>query len=89
MMSVTRFVGLDDHQDSVQVCVMDADGQTLANRSVENRWPAIVAVLEDTVEDDDGPLVVKTSIESCSGAAHLAEELIERAGWVVTLARTA
>jgi len=86
MKSVTRFVGLDYHQESVQVCVMDADGQTLANRSVENRWPAIVAVLEDTVEEKEGPLVVKTSIESCSGAAHLAEELIERAGWVVTLA---
>ena len=86
MNSVTRIVGLDYHQQSVQVCVMDQEGQALANRSVENRWQAIVAVLEDTVPEGEGPVVVKTSIESCSGAAHLTEELIERAGWIVTLA---
>lgn len=86
MISVTRFVGLDYHQDSVQVCVMDQDGQALANRSVENRWQAIVAVLEETVADGEELRTVRASLESCSGAAHLAEELIERAGWGVTLA---
>ena len=86
MSSVTRFVGLDYHQDSVQVCVMDQEGQVIANRSVENRWQAIVDVIDETVDAPEGPVIVKTSIESCSGAAHLAEELIEQAGWAVTLA---
>jgi hypothetical protein len=86
MSSVTRFVGWDDHQDAVQVCVMDGEGQPLAIRSVDNRWQAIVAVLEDAAADTEEPALVKASIESCSGAAHLAEELIERAGWAVTLA---
>jgi len=86
MCSVTRFVGLDYHQESVQVCVLDAQGQKLANRSVENRWPAIAAVVHDTVDEPQATVIVRAAIESCSGAAHLAEELLERAGWVVTLA---
>jgi transposase len=86
MKSVTRFVGLDYHQESVQVCVMDEAGKVLANRSVENRWQDMAAVLEDTLCGREEAVMVKASIESCSGAAHLAEELIERAGWAVTLA---
>lgn len=86
MVSVTRFVGLDYHQESVQVCVLDAQGQRLANRSVENRWQAIAAVVRETVDEPQATLIVRAAIESCSGAAHLAEELLERAGWIVTLA---
>jgi transposase len=86
MCSVTRFVGLDYHQDSVQVCVQDERGRRLANRSVANRWQEIVAVLRDAAEHAEQPVCVKAAIESCSGAAHLAEELMERAGWIVTLA---
>lgn len=85
MSSVARFVGLDYHEESVQVCVVDTDGRTLANRSVENCWQAIVAVLEDTLPDAADAVRVEASIESCSGAAHLADELIDRAGWAVTL----
>jgi len=40
MSSVPVFVGLDYHQDSVQVCVLDADGSRLANRS-ERVWKVI------------------------------------------------
>jgi transposase len=86
MKSVTRFVGLDYHQESVQVCVMDEAGKVLANRSVENRWQDMAAVLEDTLSGKEKVVIVKASIESCSGAAHLAEELIEQSGWAVTLA---
>ena len=87
MVTITRFVGLDYHQDNVQVCVMDAAGSLLANRSVSNNWIAIRAVVQHTVPTgSSGPLVVRASIECCSGAAHLAEELIERAEWTVTLA---
>ena len=86
MMSVTRFVGLDYHQDSVQVCVLDQEGRVLTNRSVDNHWRSIAAVLEELMDETSGPVTVKASLESCSGAAHLAEELIEQTGWAVTLA---
>ena len=85
MKSVTRFVGLDYHQDSVQVCVMDQQGRALANRSVENRWQAIAAVVEQTLDESVERYRVQAAIESCSGAANLADELIEQAGWSVTL----
>jgi len=85
MNSVTRFVGLDYHQDSVQVCVMDQQGQVLVNRSVGNCWQTIANVLGETIDDESGPVSVRAAIESCSGAAHLAEELIELTGWSVTL----
>ena len=41
MTKVTIFVGLDYHQDSVQVCVMDRSGTVLANRNCDNDWRAI------------------------------------------------
>ncbi len=85
MVTITRFLGLDYHQDSVQVCVMDAEGNTLTNRSVPNSWRSIGAVVGGTVLPAEF-VAVRASIECCSGAAHLAEELIEQLGWSVTLA---
>jgi len=34
--SIPSFVGLDYHQDSVQVCILDSSGKVLVNRSVAN-----------------------------------------------------
>jgi transposase len=64
---------------------MDSQGQVLANRSVGNDWRAMRTVVLGTVPEGRS-VVVKASIECCSGAAHLAEELMERAEWSVTLA---
>lgn len=36
MSRLTTQVGLDFHQSSVQVCVLDSQGKQLTNRSVEN-----------------------------------------------------
>lgn len=80
MVSIPVFVGLDYHQDSVQVCVMDADGQTLVNRSVGNSCDTI----EKLVRRFGRPVAV--AIESCCGASDLAEELHQRANWSVSLA---
>lgn len=80
MTMVIVFVGLDYHQDSVQVCVMDRRGVVLANRRCANSWPAICAVVHRYGRH------VRAAIEACSGAAELAEELINRAGWSVDLA---
>ena len=80
MSKVTVYVGLDDHKDSVQVCVMDPAGKILANRSCPNKTKEIdlfVAFFGD---------VIHGAIEACTGAAELADELITRHGWDLALA---
>lgn len=79
MCKVTVFVGLDYHQRSVQVCVMDSSGQVLANRSCPNDWQSIVRVAPAGTH-------VQAAIEACGGAADLADELVHEAGWSVDLA---
>lgn len=80
MKRIPVYVGLDYHQASVQVCVMDAGGQTLINRRCANDWLAIVEAVAGYGR------VVGAALESCCGAADLGEELIEHAGWSVDLA---
>jgi transposase len=80
MSRVTVFVGLDYHQGSVQVCVMDAGGSVLVNRRCADSWKAIHALVRPYGRR------VRAAIEACSGAAELAEELVSRAGWSVDLA---
>ena len=80
MVSISNSIGLDYHQDSVQVCVLDAGGRVLGNRSCPHEYEVI-----RTVGEQFGP-VGEVAIESCNGAADLAEELITRAGWSVSLA---
>lgn len=80
MKMIPVFVGMDYHQDSVQVCVQGACGKVLANRKCANDIAEIVDVAERCGE------VAGAAIESCTGAADLAEELVTRAGWTVHLA---
>lgn len=80
MASVRVFVGLDYHQEFVQVCVMDGQGRQLGNRECANDWQVIssyVACFGNRVQ---------AAIESCAGAADLCDELLTRAGWSVDLA---
>ena len=79
MSKVTIYVGLDYHQASVQVCLMDRDGRMLANRMCRNSWQDIAAAVPPDTN-------VQAAIEACSGAADLAQELIDRARWSVSLA---
>lgn len=76
------FVGLDYHDSGVQVCVLDRDGEVLGNQDVENQVGAIAEFVERVAA---GRLVTGVAIESCCGAANLAEEL-QRLGWEVSLA---
>lgn len=80
MEKVSVFVGLDYHQASVQVCVMDRRGGVLANRSCANNWRVIASLVGRHGDR------VQAAIESCTGAAELADELVHCAGWSVTLA---
>ena len=80
MSSVAVFVGLDYHQDSVRVCVMNPEGRVLTNRDLLNDARGIRAVVETY-----GP-VQGVAIEACCGAAELAEELRQSADWPIELA---
>jgi transposase len=80
MASLPVFVGLDYHDVEVQVCVMDAAGKVTLNRSVANRASQIDAVVRGRGQ------LVSAAIESCCGAADLAEELATHQGWSIQLA---
>src|SRR5260370_42485228 len=80
MSSLAVFVGLGYHGSSVRVCVLDSDGSELANADRTNDWQAIA----DFADRFGRP--VRAAIESCCGAADLAEELVSCAGWSVDLA---
>ncbi|MFQ5896571.1 MAG: IS110 family transposase [Nitrospinota bacterium] len=80
MERIALYVGLDYHQGSVQVCVMDEEGRVVANRKCVNHWRAISRAVARHGEQ------VHAALEACAGAAELAEELTGRAGWSVALA---
>ena len=80
MNTIPIYVGLDYHQDSVQVCVVDDQSRVWLSRRCGNDWREIAAAVEPF-----GP-VTRAGIECCTGAADLAEELASRAGWPVDLA---
>ena len=69
MSSLPVFVGLDYHQDSVQVCVLDSEGEILTNRSVVND----AGTIQGLSSRFGAPR--RVAIEACCGSADLAEEL--------------
>jgi transposase len=79
MAIVKVFVGLDYHQDFVQVCAMNLKGRILLNRKLPNEWQAIAAAVGKAGR------VARAAIEACNGAAHLADELIHHAAWPLEL----
>jgi transposase len=70
MASIPVFVGLDYHQDSVQVCVLSAEGKRLFNRSVSNDAGLIAEIANRYGRPQ------RLAIEACCGAADLAETLV-------------
>lgn len=79
MNSIPVFVGLDYHQDSIQVCVLNQKGDVLLNRSASNDCAELARIVT--------PLgaVQRVGIEACCGAADLGQQLVERFGWNVSL----
>lgn len=73
-------VGVDYHEDSVRVCVLEGDGRELASRTLPNDPRAV----RNLVIRCGRPEVVV--IEACCGAADFATKLIELTGWKVQLA---
>src|SRR5262245_17351723 len=80
MSKVTVYVGLDYHKDSIQVCIMDRAGKILANRRCGNQVGDLVGLVARFGAD------VRAAIESCSGAAALADELATSCAWSIHLA---
>jgi transposase len=78
----TAFVGVDYHDSELQVCVVDADGEVLGNRSVANELGAFLEFVENVAE---GRVVSGVALEACCGAASFAHQLRERE-WIVDLA---
>lgn len=79
MSKVNYFVGLDYHQYSVQVCVIDQKGNIIQNVTRPNDWCEVAAVVPEGGQ-------VFAAIEACNGAASFADKLISQAGWSVDLA---
>lgn len=74
------YVGLDYHQESVQICVLDQRGTVIRNRKVANNAADVAAAVSPTGTPPHA------AIEACCGSSDLAEELVARYGWSVDLA---
>jgi len=79
MESIPVFVGLDYHANVVQVCVKDESGRDVGRA----RLPDSCDRIHEFVSRRG--TVRRVAIESCCGAADLAEELTDRFGWSVEL----
>lgn len=74
------WVGLDYHQGSIQVCVLDSNGKVRGNRRCGNDVTEVVEFIQQRGE----PQAI--AIESCTGAAEFGDELRGSTGWPVKLA---
>lgn len=80
MSNVALFVGVDYHQDNLQVCVMDQQANVRHNRSHGNDVAAVAELLKGLGG------VKAVAIEACCGAADFGEKLAQDAPWRVELA---
>lgn len=80
MSIVPLYVGLDYHDNSIQVCVMNKEGTELVNRSVPNDVEAVGELIWNY-----GP-PRSVAIEACCGAADFIEELHRVYQWDVRMA---
>jgi transposase len=71
---------MDYHENTVQVCVLEPNGDVLMNAPLPNDWQRIEG------EAGRHGRIGRAAIEACTGSANLAQELIDRAGWKVELA---
>jgi transposase len=74
------FVGLDYSQRAVQLCVLDPAGRVLCNRAVPDDADAIDRAVRRL------GAVRGAALETCTGAADLAQQLTDRFAWPMHLA---
>lgn len=75
------FLGLDYHNASIQVCVLDPAGKVLGNRSLPNDIDAVVGFVDQVAPGR----LIRGAVEACCGTANLAEQLRAR-NWNIELA---
>lgn len=80
MKSITHFVGIDYHQATIQVCVIDEKGKVIINRSLPNDPLAV-----DQAVREYKATTIRAGIEACNGATNFAQEL-KALGWFIDLA---
>lgn len=80
MKNLPVFGGLDYHQGSIQVCVLDHRGRSLTNRRCGSDLHEVIDVMRTCGE------VKSVALESCCGAAEFADQLRQSTCWEVRLA---
>jgi transposase len=79
MNNLPLFVGIDYHQHTIQVCVMDQNRSILVNQAVANNAEVVFSLVAPFGS------TIHAAIEACTGAANFAEEL-RKLGWNIELA---
>lgn len=74
------YVGLDDHEDTIRVCILEPDGKRVINRDEPNDVRRVAAVIQVCGQP------AGVALEACCGAADFATQLIALTGWNVRLA---
>lgn len=72
-------VGIDYHQDMLQVCVLNEDGSVATNRRTSNEVEAVVRLV------GTDRVAVTVAAEACDGSAAFLDALHQRTGWKVRL----
>jgi transposase len=80
MSIVKTYVGLDYHEDTVRVCILDQTGKMLLNRDLPNSVPKVATAIHYF------GIPGKVGIEACCGAADFATKLATAGGFPVTMA---
>lgn len=78
---VPVFVGLDYHDASIRVCVLDENGDMLVNENVANQISAVIDLVRL-----HGGLVRGVAIEAYCRAADFASRFVETTEWTVKMA---
>jgi len=81
MNNVPLFVGLDYHQDQIQVCVVDQAAVVRVNRACVNDAAVVAGLLRSCGGD-----VRAVAIEACCGSAAFGEALAALGDWRIELA---
>jgi len=84
MANVPVFVGVDYHQDQLQVCAIDQAANVRVNRGCANDAAAVAGLLRGLGGD-----VRAVAVEACCGAADLSQRLVDQFGWKVSLGHPA
>lgn len=82
MGSLALSVGVDYHMGHLQICALDPQGRQVLNRRCGNSLLELAQAMRGVGD------VRAVAIEACTGAADLAEAMVEQLGWSVDMAHS-